>query len=60
MARAKKFISEYKHSSHLSYAETGREEGILLSKNEFPEYFSDKKDFEDFHDDFISFANSDT
>ena len=53
VATAKKFISTYKHSSYTSYIDTSREENILLTKTEFPEYFSKKKDFEDFHSDFI-------
>lgn len=60
VAKAKRFISEYKHSSYLSYVDTNREENILLSKNEFPDYFSEKKDFDDFHADFISFSDGDT
>lgn len=60
VGKAKKFISEYKHSSYPSYVDTNREENILLSKNEFPEYFSEQKDFDDFHADFISFSDPDT
>lgn len=60
VTRAKKFLSAYKHSSYLSYIDTSREENILLTKNEFPEYFLEKKDFEDFHSDFLSFSDSDT
>ncbi len=60
VTKAKKYISAYEYSSHLSYVEAGREESILLSKTEFPEYFSEKKDFEDFHTDFISFSDMDT
>src|SRR3989344_3822775 len=51
--KAEKYISAYEHSSYLSYVDTSRGENILLTKTEFPEYFSDKKDFEDFHADFI-------
>ena len=58
--KAKKYISTYKHSSYLSYADANQKENILLNKNEFPEYFSDKKDFEDFHTDFIEFSDLDT
>jgi len=58
--KAKKFISAYEHSSYLSYVDTNREENIILSKNEFPEYFSEKRDFEDFHHDFLSFQDTDT
>jgi putative transposase len=58
--KAKKFISTYEHSSYLSYINTSRNENILLTKNEFPEYFSDKKDFEDFHSDLVSPQDMDT
>ena len=58
--KAKKFISTYKHSSYLSYVDTSREENILLSKNEFPEYFLGEKDFGDFHNDFFSFKDTST
>lgn len=58
--KAKKYLSAYKHSSYLSYIDTSREENILLAKNKFPEYFSEKKDFEDFHTDFLTFSDSDT
>ena len=60
MAKAEKFISTYEHSSYLSYVDVIREENILLTKNEFPRYFSDEKDFEDFHNDFLSFQDTDT
>lgn len=52
--KAKKFISTYKDSSYLSHVDRGREESILLTKSEFPEYFSEKKDFEDFHKEILS------
>ena len=57
--KAKKFISTYEYSSYRSYMDTEREDTILLSKKEFPEYFSEKKEFDDFHTDFISFSDSD-
>lgn len=60
VTKAKKYISAYKHSSYLSYIDASREENILLSRKEFPEYFSGKKNFEDFHTDFLSFSNTDT
>lgn len=60
VTKAKKFISTYQHSSYLSYIDTSRKESLLLTKSEFPEYFSEKKDFEDFHNDFFSFQDIDT
>ncbi|HEY4501129.1 MAG TPA: transposase [Candidatus Paceibacterota bacterium] len=60
VTKAEKYISAYENSSYLSYIDTSRGENILLTKTEFPEYFSDKKDFEDFHADFISYSDIDT
>lgn len=60
VTKAKKFISAYKHSSYLSYIDINRDENILLAKNEFPEYFSDKKEFKDFHRDLLSFKDETT
>lgn len=58
--KAKKFISEYKHSSYLSYVDANIGENILLSRNEFPDYFSKMKEFENFHIDFLSFSDLNT
>jgi len=58
-AKTKKFISSYEHSSYLPYL-TDRSENILLNKNEFPEYFSDNMDLENFHDDFLSLQPQNT
>jgi len=60
IAKAKKFLSTYDYSSYPSYADTSLEGNILLSKKEFPEYFLDKKDFNDFHNDFLNFSDADT
>lgn len=58
VTKAKKFISAYKHSSYLSYIDISREENILLTKSEFPGYFLEKKNFEDFHADWLSSSDS--
>ena len=60
VAEAKKYLSTYKDSSYPSYRDESKEENILLTRSEFPEYFSRQKDFEDFHDDFLSFKDTDT
>jgi putative transposase len=59
ITKAKKFLSTYEYSSYPSYVNTSREENILLSKNAFPEYFLEKKDFDDLHNDFLN-SNTDT
>ena len=58
-ARAKQFTTSYKDSSYLCYKDTDRDENLLLAKNEFPKYFSEKKDFEDFHTEWFSFSDED-
>jgi len=58
--KAKEFLSAYEHSSYPSYVDTSQEENILLSKNAFPEYFLEKKDFNDFHIDWLNFSDTDT
>jgi len=60
IAKAKEFFSTYEHSSYLSYVNMSREENILLSKNEFPKYFLEQKDFEGLHSDFLNFSDIDT
>lgn len=60
VSKAETFLSTYKHSSYRSYIDPDREENILLAKKEFPEYFAEKKDFENFHADFLSFSDTDT
>lgn len=56
VGQAKKFISVYKDSSYLSYINSTREENLLLAKDEFPHYFLEQIDFEDFHADWFSLA----
>jgi len=51
--RAKEYLSEYKHSSFLDYSGNSRKENVTLSKNEFPEYFSEANDFEKFIQDWL-------
>lgn len=59
-AKAIEFLSTYEHSSYSSYIDTNREENILLSKKEFPEYFWEEKDFDDLHTDWLNFSSMDT
>ncbi len=56
--KAMEFLSTYKYSSYPSYVDPNFKENILLSKNEFPEYFLDKKDFEDLHKDWLNYLNA--
>jgi putative transposase len=45
--RAKDFLSTYKYSSYLDYSSwKEREEGNILRKESFPDYFQTKQEFE--------------
>lgn len=55
--KARKFISAYEHSSYLSYVNTNKAENILLSRQEFPGYFSGEKEFKDFHTEWLSLSD---
>lgn len=54
LERAKKYLENYSFSSYLSYCGKTRKEDTILSKKEFPDYFSEKHDFEDFINDFLT------
>ena len=53
---AKQYLSTYFYSSYLDYMNTNRKEGKILNKIAFPEYFTKFKEFEQFIDEWISFA----
>ncbi|MEI7513021.1 MAG: hypothetical protein WCJ74_00165 [bacterium] len=53
--KAKKFLKEYKYSSYKDYTGEEREEGVILNKEEFPEYFSTSTDFEEMIEEWINF-----
>ena len=55
--RAKDFLNSYRYSSYLEYLGLNRPEGRILNKEEFPGYFSDKKEFEDFIEDWLSYKD---
>ncbi len=56
--RAKRYLNNYRHSSYLDYIGTKREEGTILSVNEFPDYFSDRIKFGDFIYDWLTYGES--
>lgn len=55
---AKEYLAEYTYSSYLEYLSATREEGKILNRGAFPEYFLEPQDFEGFIDDWIAFADS--
>jgi putative transposase len=54
VTKAKEFLSSYEDSSYSDYMDIAREENILLTKDAFPGYFIGKKDFEDFHTEWLN------
>jgi len=55
--RAKKFLGQYQYSSYAEYAGKERSESIILSKKEFPDYFSEQDSFDDFLHDWLEFRD---
>ncbi|MEK7531414.1 MAG: transposase [Patescibacteria group bacterium] len=53
-SNAKKFLSEYQASSYLDYCGKNRKEGNILSRSEFPRYFSTAGDFEQFLESWLT------
>lgn len=52
---AKKFLDQYKFSSYPEYSGVDREENLILTKNAFPEYFQNVKEFDDYICDWLNF-----
>ena len=46
--RAQKYLGQYRYSSYRDYLGEGTDESLILSKTEFPEYFTATRDFSDY------------
>lgn len=57
--RAEEFLKNYKYSSYEEYTGMEREEGEILTRSVFPEYFENAHSFSDFIKDWIEYANHD-
>lgn len=55
--KAAKYLADYKHSSYADYMGQDREEKLILTKKEFPEYFTDSKDFSEYISDWLNYAD---
>lgn len=55
LPRAKKYLESYRYSSYADYALGKREESVILSPGEFPEYFEKRKDFAEFVTDWLDY-----
>lgn len=56
--KAKQYLNNYQYSSYLDYLGDGREENIIINKQDFPEYFENFKDFKCFIDEWLNFPKA--
>jgi len=56
--RVFKFIEQYYYSSYEDYCNTKRQENKILTKDEFPEYFSHINKFRNYVDDWLNIKES--
>lgn len=54
--KVKNFLHSYQYSSYLDYLGVNRVEGRILSKNTFPKYFAQKREFVDFINDWLNYS----
>ncbi|MBI4121377.1 MAG: transposase [Candidatus Ryanbacteria bacterium] len=54
--RAEQFLIDYKYSSYQDYIGVNRPERLILSKKEFPRYFDRRREFADFHRDWLHYG----
>ena len=52
------YLENYHSSSYPDYLGVDREEKLILSKNEFPEYFDKPKDFKEYINDWLEFVKN--
>jgi len=56
--KAKEYLAGYGFSSYLDYmSDKKREEGVILNKQAFPEYFSDFREFDEFINDWLDYQS---
>src|SRR3989338_3762333 len=56
-AKAKNYLEQYAYSSHKDYAGSLREEGKILSKDEFPAYFLKPQDIKGYVKEWLEFSH---
>ena len=56
--RAIKFIKQYHYSSYEDYCSINRQECKIISKDEFPKYFSDIHSFKIYIDDWLTYRST--
>ena len=53
--KSKGHLDSYRYSSYQDYRGLNREEGLILNRTVFPEYFNKPADFDDFIDEWLLF-----
>ncbi len=57
---AENYLKNYHYSSYEDYMGSEREENLILSKKDFPEYFDSAHDFKDFITDWLTYSDDDS
>lgn len=58
MAATKAYLKKYKYSSYVDYiSDDDREESAILNRGAFPAYFSSKKEFQDYLNDWLNYES---
>ena len=55
--KAEEYLGRYLHSSYSDYMGKDREEKMILTKKEFPGYFTDPRDFSEYISDWLNYAD---
>ncbi len=56
LKKARAYLEEYSYSSYLDYLGGVREEGSIIKRENFPEYFSGAQDFKKLTDEWLNYA----
>jgi putative transposase len=54
---AEEYLKKYRYSSYEDYMGADREEGMILTKESFPEYFEHPREFKDFITDWLTYRD---
>jgi putative transposase len=54
---AEDYLKKYRYSSYEDYMGSEREESLILTKESFPEYFEQPRDFKDFITDWLTYRD---
>ena len=56
--KTRTYLENYHSSSYLDYLGVDRDQKLILSKSEFPDYFDKPKDFQEYVDDWLEFIKN--